>query len=176
MVSARSNLVGRLGVFYCTGARDFSVGFRAAVTIELPGVTDFLNFIEIQFGDQQFILVAAGLLHDFPARVAEIALAVEFADLPGSFRADAVDGGDKVGVSNRVRRLLQFPEIFGKAGDSGRRVVDDFRAVESEDARAFWEVAARTKVNPHPGGNNLGKRGARISRRVIQFFSNTRGR
>src|SRR5260370_668850 len=32
MVSARSNLVGRLGAFAGAGPRDFSVGFRAAVT------------------------------------------------------------------------------------------------------------------------------------------------
>src|SRR5258708_33618065 len=122
IVSARSNLVGRLGVFYRTGARDFSVGFRPAVTIELPGITDFLNFIEIQFGDQQFILVAAGLLHAFAARVAEIALSVEFSDLPGMLGADSIDGGDKVSVGDGVGGLLEFPEIFGEAGDGGGRV------------------------------------------------------
>src|SRR5712692_7500065 len=102
MVSARSNLVGRLGAFAGAGPRDFSVGFRAAVAIELPGIADFLNFIEIQFRDQQFILVAAGLLHDFSARVAEVALAVEFADLPGMLGADSIDGGDKVSIGDGV--------------------------------------------------------------------------
>src|SRR5260370_31947616 len=117
MVSARSNLVGRLGVLRRANTRGFSVGFRAAVGIELPCVGDFLNFIEIQFRDEQFILVAAGLLDDFSARVAEIALAVELADLPGSFGTDAVDGGDKISVGDGVGGLLELPKIFGEAGD-----------------------------------------------------------
>src|SRR5260370_24288503 len=95
------------------------------------------------------MLVAAGLLHDFPARVAEIALAVEFADLPGMLGADAIDGRDEIGVCHRVRRLLEFPEIFGEAGDGGGRVVDDFRAVESEDSRTFREMAVVTAVHAH---------------------------
>src|SRR5438552_3953447 len=102
MVSARSNLVGRLGVLCPARAGDFAVSFRAAVAIELPGVANFLNFIEIQLGDEQFVLVAAGLLDDFAARVAEIALAVKLADFPGSFGANAVDGGDEVSVGNGV--------------------------------------------------------------------------
>src|SRR6266852_8334203 len=119
MVSARSNLVGRLGVFSGSSARDFSVGFGPAVAVELPSIADFLNFIEIQIRDEQFILVAAGLLHDFPARVAEVALAVEFADLPRMLGTDAVDGDDKIGVGHGVSGLLEFPKIFGEAGDSG---------------------------------------------------------
>src|SRR5713101_280731 len=174
MVSARINLVGRLGVFYRTGARDFSVGFRAAVAVELPGVADFLDFIEIQFRDEQFILVAAGLLNDFPTRVAEIALAVELADLPGSFRADAVDGRDKIGVSNGVRRLLQLPEIFGKTGDGGGRVVDDFRAVEAEDARAFWEMAVVTDVHADAGVTSLEGGVAGVSGREVKVFPEAR--
>src|SRR5258708_21688791 len=126
MVSTRSNLVGRLGVLCRAGAGDFAVRFRAAVAIELPGVANFLNFIEIQLGDEQFVLVAAGLLHDFAARVAEIALAVEFADFPGSFGADAVDGGDEVSVGNGVSGLLEFPKIFREAGDSGGRGLSKF--------------------------------------------------
>src|SRR2546429_623741 len=151
MVSARSNLVGRLGIFSGASARDFSVGFRAAVAVELPGVAHFLNFIEIQLRDEEFIFVATGLLHDFPAWIAEIALAVEFADFPGMLGADAVDGGDEIGVSNRVRGLLQFPQIFGETGDGGGRVVDDFRPVEPEDARAFREMAVVADVQAAAG-------------------------
>jgi len=122
-------------------ACDFAVGFRAAVAIKLPSVADFLDFIEIQFRDEQLIFVAAGLLHDFPARIAEIALAVKLADLPGMLRADAIDGGDKISVGNGMRGLLQFPKIFGEPRDGGGGIVDDFRAVESEDSRAFGEMA-----------------------------------
>src|ERR1700694_6023508 len=120
VAAALRHSVCRLGAFHCTGARDFSVRFRPAVTVKLPSIADFLNFIEIQFRDEEFIFVAAGLLNDFPARIAEVALAVEFADLPGMLGADAVDGGDEISISNRVRWLLEFPKIFGEAGDSGR--------------------------------------------------------
>src|SRR6267378_7005732 len=174
MVSARSNLVGRLGIFSGASARDFSVGFRAAVAVELPGVADFLNFIEIQLRDEQFILIAAGLLNDFPARVAEIALAVEFADFPGSLRADTVDGRDKISVSNRVRGLLQFPQIFGEAGDGGRRIVDDFRAVEAEDARALREMAVVTDVHTDAGVPSLEYGVAGVSRREVKLFPEPR--
>src|SRR5260370_13288172 len=150
MVSARSKLVGRLGVFRRTRAGDFSVGFRAAIAVELPGVTDFLDFIEIQLGDKELILVAAGLLDDFAARIAEITLAVELADLPGSFGADAIAGGNQIAVGDGVGGLFEFPEILGEARDGGGRVVDNFRAVEAEDAGAFREVAAPARVYAAP--------------------------
>src|SRR2546425_8565180 len=123
MVSARSNLVGRLGIFSGASARDFSVGFRAAVAVELPGVAHFLNFIEIQFRDEEFIFVATGLLHDFPAWIAEIALAVKFADFPGMLGADAVDGGDEIGIGDGMGGLFELPKVFREAGDGGGRVV-----------------------------------------------------
>src|SRR5258708_681862 len=174
MVSARSNLVGRLGVFRRVGAGDLSVGFRAAVAIELPGVANTLNFVEIQLGDEEFILVAAGLLDYFAARVAEIAFAVEFADFPGGFGADAVDGGDEVGVGYGMSRLLQFPKIFGEAGDSGGGVVDNFRAVEPQDARAFGEMAVVADVNSDASVARLEDRVAGVSRREIKLLPEAR--
>src|SRR5712692_6264853 len=170
MVSARSNLVGRLGVFRRTGARDFSVGFRAAIAVELPGVADFLNFIKIQIGDEELILVAAGLLDDFAARIAEIALAVEFANFPGSFGADTVDGGNEISVGDGVSGLLEFPEIFRETGDSGGGVVDDFRSVEAEDARAFGEVPVVADVDADASETRLENGVAGVSRREIKLF------
>src|SRR5260370_42270922 len=114
MVSARSNLVGSLGAFVGAGPRDFTVGLRGAVAIKLPGIADLLNFIEIQFGDEQFVVVAAGLLDDFAARVAEVAFAVKFADLRGSFGGDGIDGGDEIGVGGRVGRLVGVPKGCGE--------------------------------------------------------------
>src|ERR1700722_8203708 len=109
MGAAPCNSICRLGAFRRTGAGDLSVRFRPAVAVKLPGIADFLNFVEIQFRDEQFIFIAAGLLNDFPARVAEIALAVEFANFPGSLRADAVDGGDEIGVGDGMGGLLELP-------------------------------------------------------------------
>src|SRR5258708_35829056 len=170
MVSARSNLVGRLGAFAGAGPRDFSVGFRAAVAVELPGIADFLNLVEIQLGDEQFVLVAAGLLDDFAARVAEVAFAVKFADFPGSFGANAIDGGDEVGVGDGVGGLLKLPEIFGEAGDGGGRVVDNFRSVEAENARAFGKVAVPAGVSAPAGGTRLEEAGGAAPRPGIKTF------
>src|SRR6266705_5851757 len=170
MVSARSNLVGRLGIFRRASACDFSVGFRAAVAVELPGVADFLDYVEVQFGDEPFILVAARLLDDFAAWVAEIALAVEFADFPRRFGAAAVDGGDEIGVGNSVGGLLEFPEILGKTGDSSGGVVDNFRAVKPEDARTFGEMAVVANVNTDAGVTCLKDRVAGVAGREIKLF------
>jgi len=52
--------------------------------------------------DDQFVLVARGDLFDLAARVDEVALAVELADVPGGFAADAVDGAGnwgQIGIS-----------------------------------------------------------------------------
>src|SRR5258708_2279116 len=174
MGAARSNLVGRLGIFRRASACDFSVGFRAAVAVELPGVAGFLDFVEVQFGDEQFILVAAGLLDDFAAWVAEIALAVEFADFPRRFGADAVDGGDEIGVGHGVGGLLEFPKIFGEAGDGGRRVVDNFRAVQPEDARAFGKMAVVANVNTDASVTSLKNGIAGVPRREVKLFPEAR--
>src|SRR6266705_150474 len=174
MVSARSNLVCRLGVFRRASPCDFAVGFRAAVTIELPGITDFLNFVKIQIRDEQFILVAAGLLHDFSARIAKIALAVKFADFPGSFRANAVDGGDEIGVSDGMGGLLKFPQILRQTGDRGGGVVDNFRAVKTEDPRALRKMAIVTDVNADAGVTRLENGVACVSGGEIKFLPEAR--
>src|SRR6266851_7617762 len=174
MVSARSNLVGRLGAFASAGPRDFSVGFRAAVAIELPGIANSLNLVEIQIGDEQFVLVAVGLFDDFAARVAEVAFAVKFADFPGSFGANAIDGGNEIRVGYRVSRLLEFPEIFREAGNGGGRVVDNFRSIEAEDARAFGEVTVVTNIYANSGVASLEDGVAGVPWREIKLFPEAR--
>src|SRR5437667_12154956 len=87
-------------------ACNFSIGLGAAIAIKLPGVADLLDFIEEQVGDEQLILVAAGLGNNFLARIAKIALAVEFTDLPRMLSADAVDGRNKVCIGDGESGLL----------------------------------------------------------------------
>src|SRR5216683_4546030 len=125
-------LIGGFARFRRTRACNFSIGLGAAVTVELPRVADLLNFVEVQVGDEEFILVAAGLRNNFAARIAKVALSVEFANLPGMLGADAVYGGDKVSVGDGVGGLLEFPEILGEAGDGGRGVVNNFCAIEAK--------------------------------------------
>src|SRR5262249_58498384 len=58
-VSSRS--ISSLGVLGDARAHDFAVGIRTAVAVKLPGRAHLLDFIEVQFGHEQFIPVPAGL-------------------------------------------------------------------------------------------------------------------
>src|SRR5205085_939834 len=53
------------------------------VAEELPCVSDLADFIKVEVGNDQVVFVARGLCDYLSARVAEIALAVELADVPG---------------------------------------------------------------------------------------------
>ena len=92
-----------------------------------------------------------GLGEDLAARIAEIAGAVELADVPGRFGAHAIDGADEVAVGHGVRGLLELPEILAEAGDGGGGIEDDLGAVQAEGARAFGEVAVVADVDADLG-------------------------
>src|SRR5277367_1713777 len=93
----------------------FLVGLRPAVAIKLPDVTDFANDVHIQVGDDQGILVARALFDNLAARIGKVALSVEFAEVPGLFRANAIDGADIEYIGDGRGRLFEFPEIFAEA-------------------------------------------------------------
>src|SRR4029079_3799962 len=92
--------------------RNAAVGLGAAIPVELPGVADFLDHVEIEARDHQFVLVAAALGDEASPRIAEVALAVELADVPRRLHPDPVDRADEVAVRAGVRRLLQLPQIL----------------------------------------------------------------
>src|SRR5580693_2745800 len=147
----RLGSIGGLGGLAGARTRNFAVGFGAAVAKELPGVADFLDVVEIEFGDEEFVFVSAGLRDDFSARIAEVAFAVELAYFPGRFGADAIDGGNEILVGDGVGGLLELPEIFGEASHGGGGIVDNFGAVEAEDACAFGEVAVVADIDTYAG-------------------------
>src|SRR5438445_272381 len=167
-------LVRGSGVLRRARTRDFAVRLRTSIAIELPGIADLLNFVEIQLGDKQLVFVAAGLCDEFAARIAEIALAVELADFPGLLGAYAIDGGDKVSVRYGMRGLLQFPQIFGKAGDGSRGIVDNLGAIESENARAFRKMAVVANVDAHARVARVKDRVTGVARREIKFLPEAR--
>src|SRR5664280_336070 len=119
----------------------------AAVAEELPGFADFGNHIEVEVGGEDFVFVARRLGEDAAAGIAEIARAVEFADIPRGFGAHAVDGADEIAVGDGVGGLLQLPQILAETGDGGRGVEDDLGAGQSQSARAFGEVAVVADVD-----------------------------
>jgi hypothetical protein len=95
----------------------------------LPGVAHLPDHVEVEVCHDEGVPVAGRFGNDLAARVAEVALPVKLADVPGLFVADAVDRPDEVAVGDGVRGLFQFPEVFGKPRDGRRRVEDYLRAV-----------------------------------------------
>src|SRR5437588_12229934 len=88
------------------------VAVRTAVAEKLPDVAYLGNHVKIKVGNHQLIFVAAALSDDLAPRVAEVALAVKFADVPWRFSAHAVQRADKISIGHGMRRLFQLPKIF----------------------------------------------------------------
>src|SRR5256885_15190800 len=116
------------------------IRLRPAVAVELPGVAHLADLLEVELRGDEGVLVALGDGQELSARVAEVALPVELADVPRRLVADAVDGADEVAVGDGVRRLLELPEVLGESGHGGRLVEHDLRARQPELARPLGEV------------------------------------
>src|ERR1035441_10273530 len=142
----------------------------AAVAEELPGFADFGNHIEVEVGPEDFVFAARRLGEDAAAGIAEIAGAVEFADIPRGFGAHAVDGADEIAVGHGVRGLLQFPEMLAEAGHGGRWVEDDLGAGQAQGARAFREVAVVTYVNADLGEAQVEHREAEVAGAEVELL------
>src|SRR5690606_27705561 len=85
-----------------SGSDEVAVAVRTAVAVELPDVADFADLVEVEIGDDQLVLVAGTLRDNLSARVGEIALSIELADVPRRLGADAVDRADEVAVGRGV--------------------------------------------------------------------------
>src|SRR5713101_5319770 len=150
--------------------RQRAVGFRTAVAIKLPDLSYFLDHVEIQVGDQHFVFVAAGLGEDFAARIAEITLAVKLSNVPWLFPTNTIDRTYEVSVRCGVCGLLEFPQIFRESRDRGGGIKNNFRAVQSEDARAFGKVAVIADVHADARILRFENGIALVSRGEIKFF------
>src|ERR1019366_8872789 len=99
---------------------DGSVSFGSAVAVELPHVAHFFDLVQVHVSHYYLVLVAAAHGDHLSPRIAEIGLAIELADGPGLFDADAVDGANKVLVGDGMGGLFKPPEVFAQAGHCGR--------------------------------------------------------
>ena len=77
---------------------------------------------------------------------------------------------DEVAVGDRVRGLLELPQVLGQAGDRRRRVEDDLRAVQSEDARALREMAVVADVHADLAGRGVEDGVAEVARAKIELL------
>ena len=79
-----------------------AISLRATVAEKLPHFADVRDHVEIQVRDHDLIFIAAGLGNDLAPGIAEITLAIEFANAPWFFSAHAINGADKVSIGNRM--------------------------------------------------------------------------
>src|SRR5213082_88320 len=103
MIEVFDRLIGRCRFAAAALFGDGRVAVGPAVAEELPHTAHLLDHIEVEIGDNDFILVAAGLGDDLSARVAEITLAVELTDGPWLLGPNAVDRAHEVAVGNGMR-------------------------------------------------------------------------
>src|ERR1700676_2387328 len=146
------------------------VGLRPTVAEELPGLPYLRNHVEIEIRDQNLVLIAARLRDDLAARIAEVALAVELADVPGLLGAYAINCAHEISVRHRVRRLLQLPQIFRESGNRGGRIKDDLRAVQTKDARAFRKMTVIANINSDRSMLGFENGIAQIARREVELL------
>src|SRR6185436_16287765 len=137
---------------------------------KLPGLPHLGYLVEVEVGGEDFVFVAAGLGDDLAARVAEVARAVELADVPGGLHAHAVDSADEVAVGHGVGRLLEFPKVFAQSGDGGGRIENDLRAGESQGPRPLGEVPVVANVDADADEGEIEDRVAEIAGAEVEFL------
>src|SRR6267154_1955329 len=167
-----SSSVGGRSLSRLRGER--AVAFGPAVPEELPNFTDLRNHVEVEIRHHHFVFIPAGLRNNLAARIAEVALAVKLANAPWLLYADAIDGPHKIAISDGMRRLLEFPKIFREAGHGGRRIEHDLRAVQSQNARAFGEMAVVADVDPYQRILCFKDRIPAIPRSEVKLFPRSR--
>ena len=96
-------------------ADEVFVGVGPAVAEELPGLADLLDLVEVEVADEQLLVVrVADVTDELAPRVDEVGLAVEVV-VTQRLDADPVDRADEVAVRQRMRDLLDAPQVLGEA-------------------------------------------------------------
>src|SRR5678816_1567262 len=147
-----------------------TVGIGPTVSIELPDTADLFDHVEVHF-----VLVLRTRRQEIPSWIDEVRGAVEAADVPRRFGADAIAACHEIAVGDGVRRLLEFPEILRQAGDGRRRVEDDLGAIQPEQARALREMTVVADVHADRGDAGLEHRIAEIARLEKVLLPESRG-
>src|SRR5215472_5184527 len=110
-----------------------AIRLRTPVSVKLPHIANFLNFVEIQVRHDHFFLIARRFCNDLAARRAEITLSVKFADVPWIFTPDAINRAHKITIRDGMCRLLEFPKVLTEPCDSCGGIEHDFRSVQTKD-------------------------------------------
>src|SRR2546425_6667338 len=124
-----------------------AVHVRAAIAVELPGVADLANQVEVEIGHEQLLLLLRRLRDDLPSRVREVARAVVLVRPELLLLPDAVDRPHPIAVRDRVRGLLDEPEMHRESPRRRGGDEDKLGAVQPEHARALGEMAVVADVD-----------------------------
>ena len=93
-----------------------AVGVGAAVAVERPAVADELDLVHVEVAHDQLRLVGvADVADELALGIDEVALAVEVVVADVGLDADPVDRADVVHVGDGGRRLLDPPDVLGRA-------------------------------------------------------------
>src|SRR6185436_1239293 len=153
-----------------------AVRVRPSIAEELPRVAHLSDHVEVDLVHQQLVLVVTRLRFDLPARIDDVAGAVELTHTtrPGLFLANAIDGADEDAVGGGRGRLLQLPEILAQARDRRRWIDDVFGAVQRQRPPAFREVPVVADVNAELDVSRLEHRVAQVARLEEELLVETR--
>src|ERR1700732_3724547 len=124
-----SSFVMSRSLFSTLSFYEIGIHVGTAVAEKLPGLSHFGNAVEIQIGGEHFVFVARGLGDNLSPGIAEIAVSVELADVPGRLGTDSIDGAGVISVGAARGRLFELPQVLAETGHCGGRVEDDLRAV-----------------------------------------------
>ena len=141
-----------------------------AIEIEMPGVPNFLNDIEVEVAHDQLLIVGAAQFSDeLPLRIAEVALAVKVV-IAMFLDADAIDGADIISIEDGVRSLLNAPKMLAQSARGRRRDEDHLGAVQAEGARAFREMPVMADINTDLADSGIEDGITEIARAEIEFL------
>src|SRR3990172_4714004 len=124
-----------------------AVGLRSSIAVELPDPADLLDDVQIHFRGDELVLILAPLRQELAPRVDEVAVAVKLPDAPRFLFPHPVEAAHEVAVRDRVRRLLELPEVLREPGDGGGRVEDDLRSLQAEKQRSLGEAPVGADVD-----------------------------
>src|SRR3712207_3803529 len=95
------------------GPDEVLVSVGSPVSVELPRLAHFLDQVEIHVADEQLFLVrVADIADELPTRIHEVRLPVEIVLAEVLLDPDAVDRPDVIPVRDRVRHLLDTPQVL----------------------------------------------------------------
>src|SRR5262249_51413910 len=143
----------------------------SSIPVELPGLADLGDHVEIHVADDQLLVVRrADRADELAARVAEVALAVEVVVADLLFDPDPVDGPDEVAVGAGVADLLDAPQVFGQATRRRRWDEHHLGTVQAQRAGALREVAVVADVHADLADRGLEDGIAHVPRAEVELL------